>query len=42
MNHDNMKDNTKGALYYHADYVNPQWKLKKTVTIGRHIFYTPF
>lgn len=42
MNHDSMKDNTKGALYYHADYVNPQWKLKKTVTIGRHIFYTPF
>ena len=41
MNHEIIKDNTKGALFYHADYVNPQWKLKKTVTIGRHIFYTP-
>ena len=41
MNHDTMKDNTKGALYYHADYVHPQWKLQKTVTIGRHIFYRP-
>lgn len=41
MNYDTMDDNTKGALYYHADYVNPQWKLKKTVTIGRHIFYIP-
>jgi len=41
MNYDNMSDNTKGALYYHADYVNPQWKLQKTVTIGRHIFYKP-
>jgi spore germination cell wall hydrolase CwlJ-like protein len=42
VNHDTMQDNTKGALYYHADYINPGWKLKKTVTIGRHIFYTPF
>ena len=39
MNHETMKDNTKGALYYHADYVNPRWKLQKTATIGRHIFY---
>lgn len=42
MNYENMHDNTKGALFYHADYVNPQWKLKKTVTIGRHIFYIPW
>jgi len=41
MNHDAIKDNTKGALYYHADYVNPGWKLRKTAVIGRHIFYTP-
>ena len=41
MNYENMKDNTKGALYYHADYVNPGWRLQKTVTIGRHIFYKP-
>jgi hypothetical protein len=26
-------------LYYHADYVNPRWKLEKTTVIGRHIFY---
>ena len=29
----------KDALYYHADYVNPQWNKKKVATIGRHIFY---
>lgn len=38
-NYEKLKDITKGALYYHADYVNPRWKLQKTVTIGRHIFY---
>ena len=38
-NYENMRDITKGALYYHADYVNPRWKLEKTTTIGRHIFY---
>lgn len=38
-NYEKLKDITKGALYYHADYVNPKWKLHKTVTIGRHIFY---
>jgi spore germination cell wall hydrolase CwlJ-like protein len=27
------------ALYYHADYVNPRWKLEKVTQIGRHIFY---
>lgn len=29
------------ALYYHADYVNPNWKLQKLTKIGRHIFYAP-
>lgn len=29
----------KEALYYHADYVNPQWKLEKIGKIGQHIFY---
>lgn len=38
-NYENVKDITKGALYYHADYVNPRWKLEKTTVIGRHIFY---
>lgn len=38
-NYENLVDITKGSLYYHADYVNPKWKLQKTVVIGRHIFY---
>jgi len=38
-NYEKLKDITKGALYYHADYVNPKWKLEKTTVIGRHIFY---
>lgn len=38
-NYFNMKDITGGALYYHADYVKPKWKLEKTNVIGRHIFY---
>jgi spore germination cell wall hydrolase CwlJ-like protein len=29
------------ALYYHADYVNPGWKLERITKIGRHIFYKP-
>lgn len=33
-------DGLKTALYYHADYVNPRWKLDKLTQIGRHIFYT--
>ena len=39
MNYTTMDDVTKGATYYHADYVNPGWKLPKTTQIGRHIFY---
>jgi spore germination cell wall hydrolase CwlJ-like protein len=27
------------ALYYHADYVHPNWKKPKIEKIGRHIFY---
>jgi len=38
-NYEMIDDITNGALYYHADYVNPGWKLKKTKVIGRHIFY---
>ena len=38
-NYEKMYDSTQGSLYYHADYVNPRWKLQKTATIGRHIFY---
>ncbi len=32
-------DIMKDALYYHADYVNPQWGKEKIGKIGRHIFY---
>jgi spore germination cell wall hydrolase CwlJ-like protein len=38
-NYERLRDITSGALFYHADYVNPRWKLEKTVVIGRHIFY---
>ena len=38
-NYEQLKDITHGALYYHADYVNPRWKLERTTVIGRHIFY---
>ena len=27
------------ALYYHADYVSPNWRKPKIEQIGRHIFY---
>lgn len=39
LNYDRLVDVTKGATYYHADYVNPGWKLPRTTVIGRHIFY---
>lgn len=40
LNHEHMKDPTGGALFYHADYVNPRWRnVYKTTQIGRHIFY---
>lgn len=29
----------KNALYYHADYVNPNWNKIRIDKIGRHIFY---
>jgi spore germination cell wall hydrolase CwlJ-like protein len=38
-NYEKMTDITEGALFYHADYVNPRWKLERTTKIGRHIFY---
>ena len=39
LNYDNINDPTKGAAFYHADYVDPKWNLKKTAKIGNHIFY---
>lgn len=32
-------DNMKDAIYYHADYVNPKWKMERIAKIGVHIFY---
>jgi len=32
-------DIMKSAMYYHANYVNPNWKLPKIGQIGNHIFY---
>ena len=29
----------KGAYYYHADYVQPNWGLPRITQIGHHIFY---
>ena len=36
-------DPTDGALWYHADYVKPIWRLKldRGPLIGRHQFYLP-
>lgn len=38
---DNAKSNVKGALFYHAEYVDPKWARNKLriTKIGRHIFY---
>lgn len=35
-------DVTVGALFFHADYVNPRWNrsMVRTTQIGNHIFYT--
>lgn len=42
LNHENMHDPSRGALFYHADYVNPKWRnLTVSTKIGRHIFYVP-
>jgi spore germination cell wall hydrolase CwlJ-like protein len=29
----------KNVLFYHADYVNPGWNLRRVAKIGDHIFY---
>lgn len=39
INFEFQEDVTRGATYYHADYVSPGWKLEKVDQIGRHIFY---
>ncbi len=37
----NLPDPTRGALWYHADYVSPPWaaSMAQAMRIGRHLFY---
>ena len=35
----NTGDVTRGAKFYHANYVNPDWSMKQVAYIGSHIFY---
>ena len=37
--YEDLEDITQGALFFHADYINPRWNYVKTVVIGNHIFY---
>jgi N-acetylmuramoyl-L-alanine amidase len=39
INYRTMVDITKRSLYFHAVHVNPGWNLKRTVQLGRHVFY---
>lgn len=32
-------DSLKEAMYFHAVYVNPNWKKERVAKIGNHIFY---
>ena len=35
-----LKDSEVGnALFFHARYVSPKWRLKRVASIGNHIFY---
>ena len=41
---DEFHDVTKGATYFHATYASPDWsrvknEFRKTIKIGKHIFY---
>ena len=36
---DQYKNLLPTSLYYHADYVHPNWNLHQLRTIGHHIFY---
>ena len=39
-NYDKLEDPSKGALFFHADYVSPGWRnMEYLTTIGRHLFY---
>jgi N-acetylmuramoyl-L-alanine amidase len=34
------KDPSKGSLFFHATYIQPNWNLKRKVRIGMHVFYS--
>ena len=35
-----LKESSVGkALFFHARYVSPRWRLKRVASIGNHIFY---
>ncbi len=36
---DTWKSPVEGALFFHARYVSPGWKLKRIGTIDQHVFY---
>lgn len=36
---DGWKSPVEGALFFHARYVSPGWRLKRLATIDNHIFY---
>lgn len=36
---DGWKSSVEGALFFHARYVSPGWRLKRLATIDNHIFY---
>lgn len=33
------KSNVEGALFFHAKYVSPGWKLRRMASVDNHIFY---
>lgn len=39
LNYGEIEDPSKGAMFYHAIYVDPKWKFKRIAKIGNHIFY---
>lgn len=36
---DGWESSVEGALFFHARYVSPGWRLKRLATIDNHIFY---
>ena len=38
-NQDLQKSEAGNALFFHARYVSPGWRLKRVASIGNHVFY---